>query len=149
MTDTILRLIPEGSEFVPSATAREKATLILRRAMPRADDVSNLVTPRVRFVDCGGNFEGVACPRCGANIGEWWTLAMEAAHEAEFHDLRVTVPCCAQRTTLNDLIYSWPAGFARFTLEVLNPGLASVPDGVRQRLEAVLGCRLRLIWADY
>jgi hypothetical protein len=148
MADTILRLIPEDPEVVPSATAREKATQVLRRTMP-AEDVSNLVTPHVRFVDCGGNFEGVACPRCGANVGEWWTLAMEASHEAQFCDLRVTLPCCAQRTTLNDLVYSWPAGLARFTLEVLNPGLSSVPEPVRQRLEATLGCRLRLIWADY
>jgi hypothetical protein len=31
----------------------------------------------------------------------------------------------------------------------LNPGLDSLPDRIRQRLEGMLACRLRLIWAHY
>jgi hypothetical protein len=74
---------------------------------------------------------------------------MELGHEGRFRDLRATTPCCGRRTTLNALAYSWPVGFARFTLEVLNPGLDSLPDRIHQRLEDVLACRLRLIWAHY
>jgi hypothetical protein len=149
MADTFLRLIPEDPQLVPSATARERAAIILRRALPLAEDVANLVTQDVRFVDCGDNFERVACAYCGADLGEWWTLAMELGHEGRFRDLRATTPCCGRRTTLNALAYSWPVGFARFTLEVLNPGLDSLPDRIHQRLEDVLACRLRLIWAHY
>jgi len=74
---------------------------------------------------------------------------MEFGHDGQFRDLRVTTPCCGRPTTLNDLAYSWPVGFARFTLEVLNPGLDSLPESVRRRLEDTLDCRIRLIWAHY
>jgi hypothetical protein len=149
VSDTILRLIPDEPNRVPSAAAREMAAGVLQRALLQADDVSDLVTRTVRFVDCGDNFETVRCPRCGADVGEWWTLAMEAAHDQQFADLRATTPCCGTTVSLNDLAYSWPAGFARYTLEVPNPGVGSLPKPIHQRLEQVLGGRLREIWAHY
>src|SRR5438045_4682754 len=113
MSDTLLRLIPQQPTHVPSAGARERAQLVLSRSVPFADDIGWRVTQHVRFVDCGGNLEVVRCPRCGTDVGEWWSLAMELAHEQQFQDLRVTTPCCGARTSLNDLDYVWPAGFAR------------------------------------
>jgi hypothetical protein len=147
--DNFLILIPEQPTWVPSATAREASVALLRQALPLADDVSGQLTEDVRFVDCGANFENVRCPRCGSDLGEWWTLAMEAAHEHKFRDLRATMPCCAARLSLNDLAYSWPMGFARFTLEAINPTIGvELPARLQRRLEAVLGCRLRVIWKD-
>lgn len=123
--------------------------MLLVRALPMAEDVSSELTPQVRFVDCGDNFEAVRCPRCGVDLGEWWTLAMEAANEQQFRKLMVTTPCCRSRLSLNDLSYSWQMGFARFKLTVLNPGLTQLPNSITQGLEAVLKCRLRVIWAHY
>ena len=105
------------------------------------------MTAEVRFVDCGDNFETVACPRCGADLGEWWSVVMEAAHEQRFRDLRATPPCCGYTQSLNELVYAWPMGFARYTLEAINPGVGSLPEAVIARLETALGSPLRLIWA--
>ncbi len=150
MPDDILMLIPDRPTWVPSATAREAAVGLLRRALPLADDVSSQVTDEVRFVDCGANFESVRCPRCGSDLGEWWTLAMEAAHEHQFRELRATTPCCAARLSLNDLHYGGPVGFARYTLQAMNPVIgAELPGRLQPRLEELLGCRLRVIWAHY
>lgn len=150
MADTFLVLIPEQPTWVPSATAREAAVGTLRQALPLADDVSSQLTDEVRWVDCGANFEYVRCPRCATDLGEWWTLAMEAAHEQQFRDLRLTLPCCAARLSLNDLVYSWPMGFARYTLAATNPNIGTeLPERLQRRLEGLLGCRLRVIWADY
>ena len=149
MPESLLRVIPEDPRRVPSATAREHAEKLLRGALPGADDVVSQVTEHVRFVDCGDNFESVTCPGCGIEIGEWWSVVMEVAHEQHFRDLQATLPCCGRRVSLNDLVYSWPSGFARYTLEAMNPGLGSLPDRVRTRLESVLGCRVRVIWAHY
>jgi hypothetical protein len=132
---------------VPSPLARERALGILRRAVPLAEDISVQVTPDVRFVDCGDNFETVRCPSCGADLGEWWSEAMEIGHAQQFEDLRVTTPCCGMRTSLNELVYSWPAGFARCALEALNPGLDSLPASTVRRLEEALGSAVRIIWA--
>ena len=30
-------------------------------------------------------------------------------------------PCCCEPVTLRSLIYDWPVGFARFTVDVWNP----------------------------
>jgi hypothetical protein len=149
MSDTYLRIIPSDPACVPSALARERALGLLQRSVPLAHDIGSQLTDEIRFVDCGDNFEAVHCPRCGVDVSEWWSLAMEMAHEQQFRDLRATTPCCGTRTSLNELVYSWPAGFARYSLEALNPGLGSLPDRLVQRLEDVLGSTLRIIWAHY
>jgi hypothetical protein len=149
MADTYLRIIPADPQCVPSALARERALGVLQRAVPLADDFQSRVTSDVRFVDCGANFETVSCPGCGADIGEWWSIAMEVAHDGGFVELRVTTPCCGFRTSLNDLVYASPAGFARYTLEVLNPGIGSLPERTLERLRSTLGADLRIIWAHY
>lgn len=147
MSDSFLRIIPTDPRFVPSALQQADAEDLLRQALPRSDEVLSLLTPEVRFVDCGVNFETVTCPRCGVDIAEWWTLVMEVAHGQHFTDLRITTPCCTRRTSLNDLVYSWPMGFARYSLEAMNPDVVDLPDSVRLRLESILGNRVRLIWA--
>jgi len=149
VSDTYLRIIPADPSCVPSALARERALGVISQAVPLADDMTSVVTEDVRFVDCGANFETVRCPACGADVGEWWSLVMEMGHEQRFHDLRVTTPCCGMHTTLNDLLYSWPAGFARYTLEVLNPNVAALSHAVVRRLEDALHAPVRVIWADY
>jgi hypothetical protein len=149
VADTYLRIIPSDPACVPSALARERALGVLQRAVPLADDFVSRVTDDVRFVDCGSNFEAVRCPNCGADLGEWWSMAMEVGHDQQFEDLRVTTPCCGAHTSLNDLVYAWPSGFARYTLEVLNPGLGSLPERVLERLQTTLGTTLRVIWAHY
>ena len=149
VADTYLRIIPVDPQCVLSALARERALGVLQRAVALADDFQSRVTSEVRFVDCGANFETVRCPGCGADLGEWWSIAMEVADEQQFRDLRATLPCCGLHTSLNALVYSWPAGFARYTLEALNPGIGSLPERVVGRLEAALGARIRVIWAHY
>jgi hypothetical protein len=149
VSDTYLRIIPCDPRCVPSALARDRALGVLQRAVPLADDVASQVTPDVRFVDCGDNFEAVHCPRCGADVGEWWSMAMETGHEQHFRDLRITTPCCGARTSLNGLVYSWPAGFARYSLEALNPGVGSLSKSLVERLEVALGAAVRIIWAHY
>ena len=149
MADTYLRIIPADPVYVPSALAREKALSVLRRTLPLADEIAAQLTDTIRFVDCGGNFETVRCPQCGGELGEWWSEVMEIAQRQSFQDLRVTVPCCRNRTSLNDLVYSWQAGFARYTLEALNPGVSSLPDTLVRRLEDTVGSAVRVIWAYY
>jgi hypothetical protein len=149
VADTFLRIIPSDPTYVPGVTARERALNVLRRAVPLADEVTDQLTRDVRFVDCGANFESVRCPACGADIGEWWAEAMELGHAHNFSDLRITTPCCALHTTLNDLLYSWPAGFARYTLEAVNPGVEKLRQSIVDRLQRNIGTQVRIIWALY
>jgi hypothetical protein len=146
---SVCRIIPTQPDFVPSAQARERAAEYVRTLLPFAEDVTCKVTRDVCFVDCGENFESVRCPRCGADLGEWWAIAMEAGHEQRFADLRVTTLCCGLKTSLNELEYAWPSGLARCVIEALEPGVGSLPVPSLQRLRQLLQCDVRVIWAHY
>ena len=106
-------------------------------------------TEEVRFIDQGSNFEGVYCPACSADLDQWWKEAMDRAWQTRFANLAAVVPCCGSATSLNDLRYVWPAGFARFVLEAKNPGITDLAHHDLAQLETTLGCRLRRIWAHY
>ena len=151
MSDTFLRLIPVDPTTVPDSAAADKARTLLAGFVPDASQVTIDVRDDVSFIDQGANFESVGCSSCGAPVDlEWWQAALEKAMEGRCRDLTVTPPCCGKQASLNDLRYVKPAGFARFTLEAMNPNRTEdlEPKEVQQ-LESLLGCKLRQIWAQY
>ena len=119
--------------------------------MPHAEDIQAVVHEDVTFLDLGENFEDVRCPSCKKSVDQnWWREAMDAAGQKGFADLNVRVPCCRSKTSLNDLDYRWPAGFARFVLEVSEPHLAEPLDReALSQVEGVLGQPVRQILARY
>lgn len=158
MSSTYLRLIPADPTFVPKATARQQARDLPASFVPEAWQVSATATEEVEFVDPGANFVNLSCPACGAVLWDdwrpapWWYEAMDRAHQAHFRDLIVTMPCCGARCSLNDLHYDWPAGFARFVLEAVDPWVnpwTDVTEVMIATLEHVLGCKLKRIVARY
>jgi hypothetical protein len=150
MSDHYLRLIPEDPAFVPDGTRVALAVELLRSFTPKADDVAPEESSAIRFIDQGSNFEQVLCPACRADITEAWSEWMDAAAESDFRDRSITTPCCTEPTDLNSLVYKWPAGFARFALCATNPALNGwLPDEDQSRIEQVLGCRVRQVFAHY
>jgi hypothetical protein len=151
MSDLSFRLIPVDPAFVPDPGAAKKARELLVTFLPEAAQVTIDVRDEVSFIDQGANFESVSCSSCGAPLDmDWWQSALEKAMGTRCTDLAVTPPCCGKRTSLNDLRYVKPAGFARFTLEAMNPERSEDLDPKQaQQLESLLGCKLRQIWAQY
>ena len=151
MSDDYLRIIPLDPTHVPSPRAQEQAIAVVKKLLRRAEEVRAIVQDEVSFVDQGQNLEEIRCPRCRATLGpEWWMTEMDRAQATRFADLSVVVPCCGARSSLNDLDYDWPAGFARFVLQVREPGLAGwLDDAAVARLEKALGARVRQIRARY
>ena len=149
MSDSVMRLIPADPAYVPDSAAQQRARTFLREALPEADRIASTVSEETRFLDPGENFTTVFCPACGTDLGTWWHQVMDRAFAAQFTDLAVVTPCCGFPTSLNDLRYDMPAGFGRFSLEALNPKVSQLPAEQQTRLEQLLGCRLRLIWARY
>jgi hypothetical protein len=146
MSSNVYRLIPVDPQLVPAEAAREAARAQLNAAIGR--DVTVHVRDHAEFVDQGENFESVACPACEEMLDmEWWQERMGEASES--HVLEVTVPCCAATTTLDDLVYEMPAGFARFVLEVEEADLEAWESLDLDALERTLGCELRSIVARY
>jgi hypothetical protein len=146
MSDTYLRLVPSDPDYRPTQDAAEAAVRLLTGFFPRSNGVRAEAEPGVVFFDAGGNTESIACPACGADLMDWWGDAMDAAHAGGFRDLSVTTPCCRTRTSLNDLVYVWPAAFGSFALEVANPGAPSITDAQRGAVEEMLGSPVKAVW---
>jgi hypothetical protein len=108
------------------------------------------VTEEIAFVDQGENFEKIQCPRCGAELSTpWWQGAMSRSFESKFRQMDITTPCCRCATTLNDLIYIFPAGFARFQLRARGPKKPQLTPQEQSQLEQILRTPLKQIWVHY
>jgi hypothetical protein len=148
MGDHLLRLIPSDPEWVPDEVALRRAVRVLRGLVPDADRVTATVHEHVVFVDAGSNAERIDCPGCGGELdGGWWSARMERASAGEFARLAVTTPCCETPTTLNELGYVWPAGFARVEIAAVNPARGWLTQDERARVELALGHELREVRA--
>ena len=148
MSTTILKLIPTKPEFVPEPQVQEETLHILQTIMMPSSMIRVVVSDDISFVDQGQNWEHVFCSACGQRIDEWWIHAMDTAHAGKFQNLEVQVPCCGQICSLNDLKYTWPAGFARYIIEVEDPTIL-LADEQWRLVEEKLGCQLRAIWTHY
>lgn len=67
---------------------------------------------------------------------------MGSAFSNHFTALDIIVPCCEEKTSLNELKYEWPAGFARFSIEILSPG-KDLDDEELLSLESILSTKLK------
>jgi hypothetical protein len=148
MSSTVVRYIPEDPDYVADAGASEAARALLQKSLGSPAVVT--VTEGASFVDPGANLDGIRCPACGGDLDmDWWQAEMSRAAERKFTHLGITVPCCGAETSLHDLDYDMPAGFARMVLEVHDPH-GDVDEAVDvEALEKLLGCIVRRIDARY
>ncbi|MDD5760080.1 MAG: hypothetical protein PHI06_13475 [Desulfobulbaceae bacterium] len=149
MSDNILKLIPSSPTYVPGESAINKAVDLIQVFLPLAEDISIEISEFPRFIDQGSNWERVTCPNCNAVIDiDWWQQAMDKAFKNGFKNLVVEVPCCNLEVSLNDLRYEWPAGFAKFSIEIRNPQI-ELSELKLKELEHILGSSIKKIWAHY
>ncbi|GAA2760096.1 hypothetical protein [Actinopolymorpha rutila] len=117
---------------------------------PGAEEIEAHGYDHVVFVDQGSNVERVNCPHCAVTTStSWWQDRMDAAYETSFARLDVRMPCCGAETTLNELDYCWPAGFASAELRADSPARGWLGRDEQATVEAVYGHALRQIWARY
>ena len=145
MSDFVLRIHPANANHVPAGAEIDAGLGALRQWLPAAERIRARTFDTVRFIDAGGNWDGVSCSACGEDAEAWWSDAMSVAHSGGFSSLRLSAPCCGATVSLDSLHYGWPVGFARFEYEIHNPGVAELGPGDLGRLEAMLGCRLRVV----
>jgi hypothetical protein len=147
MSDTWLIVFAEDPFYEPSNAAQTQALELFARLLPAADEVRSNTSPDVRFIDCGDNFENVSCPACGALLEiEWWQVQMEQDFDNGFRLRPLQLPCCGQVRGLHQLVYQWPQGFARFSMQARNPRIEGLSGADIQQLEAVIGGRVRTVW---
>jgi hypothetical protein len=146
VSDNWLRLIPTAPTWVPDRSGEARGKVALQKMAPNAIEVSAESYDEINFVDCGGNFQGIFCSSCGAEVPVfWWHEAMDRAHEFRFIELQVTMACCAAVASLNDLQYDWPMGFAQWQLVAVGPERLELTDVEIRELEDAVGHSLRQI----
>jgi hypothetical protein len=123
---------------------------------PGAEQVDVEVYPRVTFIDCGENLERIACPHCEAQLSRgWWLDHMDLlgggdGWEKANVDAALVSACCGRHVTLRTLVYDWPVGFARFTVEVWEPDpwpADERPQMPADALGAAIGVPMRGLWS--
>ena len=145
MSENFIALVPTD----PKAEVPDNAQA-LRDALARhlgTEEVRVKDYGKLQFIDCGQNFDSVACPACSARIemDQWHAWMEEDWHgEDGFHLHRHQTPCCNQDITLNDLSYDMPQGFARWMVSARADDLSEIAP-----FSALAGVKLRLIRQRY
>ena len=149
MSDSILKLISSSHTYMPKEDSKQKAIRSVEMFFPLPSRVSFKQSDTPHFVDPGTNLERIICPNCSSVIDElWWKEAMDKAYQDKYIELNVIVPCCKSKASLNKLKYEWPAGFSKFSIEILNP-TREITDEELQDIETILETNLRKIWGHY
>ena len=113
------------------------------------EKIEVVTSDSIEFIDQGQNFERMKCNFCGRELEtEKWQEFMDEAYEKHFEDLAFITPCCHNKSSLNDLKYEMPAGFAKFS--ILIDGASEEPTvEEKSQLEEIMGTKSRVIWAHY
>jgi|ERR1041385_6279 hypothetical protein len=150
MSDDYVYVIPSEPGLVPDEASGHSTVRYFRSIAPRAGEITVFVSDHLEFIHCGGNFGKILCPSCGASIGlESWQDWMNKDFQGRgkgFTLSRRALPCCGVHSSLHDLNYEWPQGFARFNVCAQNPGIGKLSGKQRRRFEQILGCPVRVIY---
>ncbi|WP_189314490.1 hypothetical protein [Streptomyces brasiliensis] len=154
MSDNFLTVIPADPYWQPGQAQADHAAAMLSGMLPDDDARRGMEATwceNVEVVHCGTNLDKISCSGCAADLGtsDWWGETVSARHRDGFPTLLITTPCCGAETSLNELVYDWPMGFARFRIEVLYPNRGWLTDEELTSVAGALGHPLRQILAHF
>ncbi len=150
MSDDYVYVIPEEAGLVPDEAKRRSAVAYFRSIAPRAGEVTISVSDHLEFIHCGANFGKIRCPSCGGlmELHTWqdWMNEDFQGKGQGFVLSKRPLPCCGAQSSLHDLKYEWPQGFARFNVCAENPSIGKLSQEQCRRFDQLLGCPVRIIY---
>ena len=150
MSDSWIVVIPADPEYLPDESCNSQLYRTLSQLAPNAEDIRVEANGgALRFFDCGENFETVRCARCGKELEtEAWSDWMGSDYGTGPGFVLSTrrMACCGVDTTLNDLDYDWPQGFAMYGISVKNHDRAPLSNMEVASLSRALGSPARIIY---
>jgi uncharacterized protein YbaR (Trm112 family) len=161
MSDDYLKIIPASPDHVPPKRTHKQAMTLLESFFPEGEEFQAEIYDTIEFIDQGENIEAVICPTCknrlemhhfteGDPIVAWWYDLAESMEDIDVTSVTTKMPCCGQVARLMDIEFDWPAGFARFELNVMNPNVSdNLTQTQLQELEEILGCPLKQVRVHY
>lgn len=145
MSDNWLIVLASDPLAKPPEDRAEAAFKLLCSLRQNAEEPELHQSDTPAFFDCGGNFEGIFCPFCKKDVSDWWGDAMGRWWRGDHSLLAIETPCCRRVTSLNDLDYVSPQGFACVAMELMNGGPDLEPEE-REQIERALGLPVRIVW---
>jgi len=124
MSDSIIKIFPRY--YYPKYTDEQiKSAVNMLTLTSKEEEITFINYKSIQFIDCGEGLEHIFCPWCGCELdGGFWQKAMDQAYEGNsFKYLGIHMPCCNFLSSLDELIYIKPCGFATFVIEVHNPAI--------------------------
>ncbi len=150
MSDHFLVVIP--ADPLASLPERSEELRMTLAGIAGHDEARVKDYGKLQFIDAGGNWDGVFCPSCEAEIStsDWQAMMDRAWHDEDgFKLVENETPCCGAAASVADLNYKWPMGFARWFVSARNVGRGPLTDKEVARLEAIAGTRLTAIAQRY
>ena len=128
MSDTIYKIFPRFCSPIYSDEQIIGAVNMLKSYSQEEITFTNYNS--VQFIDCGEGLKHVFCPWCGGEFHteQWQGMMNKAYKNKSFECLGLCLPCCKSSSSLDELIYVKPCGFAAFVIEVYNPTI--IPSAV-------------------
>lgn len=121
MSEYLIKIFPNDEKKVPNLEERTELLALLKGIVPTGS-INEKVLNEVTFIDQGFNFESITCNICNDDIDlSNWSEWIDEAGNEKYSNLTILTPCCNTHTSLNDLVYKWPAGFASYVVEFSNP----------------------------
>lgn len=150
MSDSWIVLIPADPYYIPDEEQCRRVRDRFEEIAPHNDGIEIKIGENIQFFDCAANFERIICPTCHKEISiDWWQDRLDDDALGDgFKLAQYSTPCCNAKHNLNELIYDWHQGFARFALEVMNPDIANLEefsDRYKTEFEEILGTRICII----
>ena len=162
MAAQVLKLIPEDKNYLPDRASAEKARALLEDFFPDGEQAEIAFSDSVKFIDGGENLERITCALCKKTIeinpfeendvgtAWWYALDETLSGMPDLNSLDVKMPCCGQMNKIQDIDFAGAAGFSKFELWIWNPNSAiGISEEQVSKLEKLLGCKLKQIWAHY
>ena len=146
MSDCLIRITPSEPYLkIPEQTLESVKELLARKI--ECDRIQIRSSNEPSFIDCGSNLHSISCPNCGSKVDlHWWGKEMDKAYNNSFASLDVCLPCCKKESSLNDLKYDFPCGFACSVVEVLNPS-GEITEGLQEQIREIIGSPIRILYA--
>lgn len=159
MSTDMLKLIPADPQYIPTPGTHAKAVERLQALLPEGREFEAESFDKVTFIDAGENTESVVCPACkrkselsSDNTAKWWHSLMDDLEQNAWgpEGLKTAMPCCNRQVDVMTLSFDWPAGFARFEINISDPNIArNLTTEELRDIEAILGCKLQQVRAHY
>ena len=152
ISESIAYILPKNENYSPQINEQNIISNFFKSRNILNLAIYYIYNDTIRFYDCGENFENILCPFCGYEIETgWWQEEMCKASETGFNMLKINTPCCNKESSLNEIEYNFPQGFALYAIKIEDFDMDKFPinETLLSGLENITGMKWKIVFSHY